>query len=89
MLLAGQTTDAGDGKEDASAPQLDPPVIRMAVLFFLCELFEDPRQQPLLDKLVVALFERAAAVNLRKSQIKGTPAFSVKLRWVTSSTLHL
>lgn len=56
----------------------------MSIASFLSELFQDERQRPLLDRLLVALFEKAAAVDVRKAQIVNSAAFSVKLRCVRS-----
>lgn len=54
----------------------------MTVLSFLADLFQDERQRPVLDRLLLALFDKAAAVHVRKAQIAGSAAFSAKLRCV-------
>lgn len=52
----------------------------MTVLSFLTDLFRDAAQQPVLDRLLLALFDRAAAAHTRKTQIAGSIAYSAKLR---------
>ncbi len=55
----------------------------ITVLSFLSELLRDERQRPLLNPLLVALFDKAAATDVRKTQLAGSAAFSIKLRWAT------
>lgn len=59
----------------------------MSIASFLSDLFQDERQRPLLDRLLVALFEKAVAHSCRKAQIVNSAAFSVKLRCVCCSSL--
>lgn len=54
----------------------------MTILSFLADLLRDEGQRSLLDRLLLALFDMAAAVDVRKAQIVGSPAFSAKLRCV-------
>jgi hypothetical protein len=65
-----------------SPPPLRPTTHSITVLSFLSELLRDERQRPLLDRLLVALFDTAAAANVRKAQLAGSSAFSTKLRCV-------
>lgn len=73
MLLKG---------DEESLPQLNPPIVRIALLYFLREVFKCGRQQALLRRIVMSLFAVSDSVELRKAQMLGSPAFCVKLRYV-------
>lgn len=72
---AEASTKTGDG------PHSSYPV-RIVLLFFLVDLFRrgsDGGHQELLVRLLALLFEKAAHVDLRLSQITSSPAFFEKL----------